>query len=73
MEVDIDRTDNLYRMRVNIPANTDARILLPAPDHKYILRRDGRRIHPRKSGNGAFVDVGTVASGEYIFTLERAR
>lgn len=73
VEVDIDRTDNLYRMRVNIPANTDARILLPAPDHKYILRRDGRRIHPRKSGNGAFVDAGTVASGEYIFTLERAR
>ena len=73
VEVDIDRTDNLYRMRVRIPANTDARILLPAPDHKYILRRDGRRIHPRKSGNGAFVDVGTVASGEYIFTLERAR
>ena len=73
VEVDIDRTDNLYRMRVRIPANTDARILLPAPDHKYILRRDGRRIHPRKSGNGAFVDAGTVASGEYIFTLERAR
>lgn len=73
VEVDIDRTDNLYRMRVNIPANTDARILLPAPDHKYILRRDGRRIRPRKSGNGAFVDAGTVASGEYIFTLERAR
>lgn len=73
VEVDIDRTDNLYHMRVNIPANTDARILLPAPDHKYILRRDGRRIHPRKSGNGAFVDAGTVASGEYIFTLERAR
>lgn len=73
VEVDIDRTDNLYRMRVRIPANTDARILLPAPDHKYILRRNGRRIHPRKSGNGAFVDAGTVASGEYIFTLERAR
>ena len=73
VEVDIDHTDNLYRMRVRIPANTDARILLPAPDHKYILRRDGRRIHPRKSGNGAFVDAGTVASGEYIFTLERAR
>ena len=73
VEVDIDRTDNLYRMRVRIPANTDARILLPAPDHKYILRRAGRRIHPRKSGNGAFVDAGTVASGEYIFTLERAR
>lgn len=73
VEVDIDRTDNLYRMRVRIPANTDARILLPAPDHKYILRRDGRRIRPRKSGNGAFVDAGTVASGEYIFTLERAR
>ncbi len=73
VEVDIDRTDNLYRMRVRIPANTDARILLPSPDHKYILRRDGRRIHPRKSGNGAFVDAGTVASGEYIFTLERTR
>lgn len=73
VEVAIDRTDNMYRMRVSIPANTDARILLPAPDHKYILRRDGRRIHPRKSGNGAFVDAGTVASGEYIFTLERAR
>lgn len=73
VEVDIDRTDNLYRMRVRIPANTDARILLPAPDHKYILRRDGCRIRPRKSGNGAFVDAGTVASGEYIFTLERAR
>ena len=72
VEVDIDRTDNLYRMRVRIPANTDARILLPAPDHKYILRRDGRRIRPRKGDSSAFIDAGTVPSGEWVFTLEAA-
>lgn len=72
VEVDIDNTEDTYRLRVRIPANTDARILLPAPGHKYTLRRDGRRIRPRRSGGTAFIDAGTVPSGEYVFTVERA-
>lgn len=72
VEVDIDNTGDTYRLRVRIPANTDARILLPAPGHKYTLRRDGRRIRPRRSGGTAFIDAGTVPSGEYVFTVERA-
>ena len=72
VEVDIDNTSDTYRLRVRIPANTDARILLPAPDYKYTLRRDGRRIRPRKSGDTAFIYAGTVPSGEYVFTVKRA-
>ncbi len=71
VEADIDNTSGTYRLRVRIPANTDARILLPAPGGKYILRRDGRRISPRRSGDTAFIDAGTVPSGEYVFTVER--
>lgn len=72
VEVDIDRTDDAYRLRVRIPANTEARILLPVPGYKYRLCRGGRRIHPRKSDSRAFIDAGTIASGEYVFTVERA-
>lgn len=72
MEVDIDRTDDTYRLRVRIPANTEARILLPAPGHKVRLSRDGRRVRPRNRGNSDFIDAGTVPSGEWVFTLEAA-
>ena len=72
VEVDIDRTDDTYRLHVRIPANTEARILLPAPGHKFRLSRDGRRIRPRKGDSSAFIDAGTVPSGEWVFTLEAA-
>lgn len=72
VEVDIDRTDDTYRLRVRIPANTEARILLPAPGHKVRLSRDGRRVRPRNRGNSDFIDAGTVPSGEWVFTLEAA-
>lgn len=72
VEVDIDRTDDTYRLRVRIPANTEARILLPAPGHKFRLSRDGRRIRPRKGDSSAFIDAGTVPSGEWVFKLEAA-
>lgn len=68
VKVDINSTSNGYGARISIPANTEARVVLPAKSEVKELRINGKKraVHYAENGN---LDCGTIGSGDYLFSV----
>ena len=64
----IDSTSNSYSLKVTIPANTLAEVVLPCAKEVKELRIDGKK-RAFKHTSSCGVDCGTIGSGEHIFEL----
>ena len=68
VKVDINSTLNGYGARISIPANTEARVVLPAKSEVKELRINGKKRAIRYAENGN-LDCGTIGSGDYLFSV----
>ncbi len=68
VKVDISSTLNGYGSRISIPANSEARVVLPAKSEVKELRINGKKRAVRYSENGN-LDCGTIGSGDYLFSV----
>ena len=68
VKVDINSTSNGYAVRISIPANTEARVVLPARSEIKELRINGKKRAVRYAKNGN-LDCGTIGSGDYLFSI----
>jgi uncharacterized Zn finger protein len=68
VKVDINSTSNGYAARISIPANTEAKVVLPAKSEVKELRINGKKRAIRYTENGD-LDCGTMGSGDYLFSV----
>ena len=65
----VDHTPGCYRLRVCVPPNTAARIVLPVRAERAEVRCNGRR-RAWSANELGFVDAGQIASGDYEFEVK---
>lgn len=58
-----------FRLEVDIPANTTAKVYLPFYSKRQTLLMDGRPVHYRQEGSFSVIE--NVGSGKWLFTVER--
>lgn len=69
VKVAIDNAPGCYRLKVRVPPNTSARVVLPVRAERAEVRCNGRRRAWSANGRG-FVDAGEIASGDYEFVVK---
>ena len=69
VKVAIDNAPGCYRLKVCVPPNTSACVVLPVRAEQAEVRCNGRRRAWSATERG-FVDAGKIASGEYEFEVK---
>lgn len=67
--VEIDSTSDGYQVRISLPANTEAEVVLPVKSQVAELRHNGRRKEVRQL-NEKSIDCGVIGSGEHLFHVK---
>lgn len=68
VKVDINSTSDGYGARISIPANIEAKVVLPAKSEVDELRINGKKRAVCYTDNGD-LDCGTMGSGDYLFSV----
>ena len=65
----INHPNELFRLDIDIPANTTAEVHLPFFHRKQTILMDGQPIPHKRAGNFSVIE--NVGSGSHSFVLER--
>lgn len=65
----INRPNESFRLEVDIPVNTTAKVYLPFYSEKQIFHMDDRPISYKREGNFSVIE--NVGSGKHVFSVSR--
>ncbi len=67
----IEKQNEIFNMEVHIPANMEADVYLPLPDHKHTIKCNGNALKSIEMKNEKTIYLGKFVSGKYKISVDR--